>query len=107
MDIEKLKPYLDTYFEWVLHTAKVLDNRGKNYKGRGSVNEPPEAGAYPVVLASRPREKGCESISHCDYDKTYSRTPEGWREYCQECRKFRIIPIITINSIRELRKSEE
>jgi hypothetical protein len=107
MDIEKLKPYLDAYYEWVINTAKVLDNRGKNYKGRPSVYEPPEAGAYPVVLASRPREKRCEGISDCDNDKTYSRTPEGWREYCQECRKHRVTPMLTISTIHNIRKSEE
>lgn len=91
MEHERFSKHLDELYEWELHTVKLLENRGRNYKGQPSENEPPEGGAYPVVLASRPREKRCEGNRNCDYNKTYSRAPEGWREWCHECRKHSYI----------------
>jgi hypothetical protein len=89
---------LDELYEWTMDTSKLLDPRGKMLNGEFN-HTPPEGGTYPVVLASRPREKRCEGPIQCQYPKTYSRTTEGWREYCQECRRYQEIKSITIKSI--------
>lgn len=87
MEHERFIQVLDEHFEWTMGTSKALENRGKHSKGEPIGTEPPEGGAYPVVLASRSKEKRCEDNRNCQYDKTYSRTSTGWREWCHECRK--------------------
>ena len=100
MEHTRYAKILDELYEWTMDTSKRLDPRGKMLNGEFN-HTPPEAGHYPVVLASRPREKRCEGPIQCQYTKTYSRTPEGWREYCQECRQHKIIPIITLSSLHQ------
>jgi len=81
---------------WVLGTSQMADNRGAKKKNGTQEKDPPSGGAYPVVLALRPRAKVCEGgRSQCEYDKTYRRNPEGWDQYCHECKTHaNVRPII-------------
>jgi hypothetical protein len=88
MEQQQFITLIEPLYELVLGTTKMADPRGKNTgKNKDHGKEPPAGGAYPVVLSSRPSEKRCEGYRDCQYDKTYSRTPTGWKEYCHECRQ--------------------
>ena len=100
MQADKYYKILDELCEWYIGSDKTFETRG----ARGN---PPEASSpengYPVMLALRPRAKDCTGDRRlCEYDKTYTRSPEGWRQYCKECKTHEYVKPISLKQINKL-----
>jgi hypothetical protein len=102
MEQKLFERHLTELADWVLGTSFMADPRGGQQKNGPKQKDPPSGGAYPVVLAIRPRAKTCTGDrSLCDYDKTYRRTPEGWDQYCKECRTHANVRPIKLKEINK------
>jgi len=102
MEQKVFERHLSELALWMMGTSLQADPRGTKKQNGLTEKDPPSGGAYPVVLAYRPKSKICEgNRSLCEYDKTYRRTPEGWDQYCKECKTHANIRPIILKQINK------